>query len=58
MEVWDEVICRNEARKEKEAAIISRTKINLQKLISRATVIKNKMKETTSSSPSINCVCW
>jgi hypothetical protein len=34
-EVRDEDICRNEARKEKEAAIVSRKKMKLWELISR-----------------------
>ncbi len=43
-EVRDEVICRNEARKEKEAGIISRKKMKLWVLISRVKVIKDDMK--------------
>jgi hypothetical protein len=43
-EVRNEVIHRNEARKEKEFAVVSRKKMKLQELISRAKVIKDKMK--------------
>ncbi len=43
-EVRDEVICRNEARKEKEASIVSRKKKKLRELISRVKVIKDEMK--------------
>ena len=43
-EIRDEVICRNEARKEKEAGIVSRKKMKLRELISRVKVIKGKMK--------------
>ncbi len=43
-EVHDEVICRNEARKEKEFAIVSRKKMKLQELIPPIKVIKDKMK--------------
>ena len=44
-EVHDEVTCRNEARQEKEAAIISKKKTKLSELISRVKVIKDKMKD-------------
>ncbi len=44
-EVHDEVIRRNEARKEKEAGIVSRKKSKLRNLISRAKLIKDKMKD-------------
>jgi hypothetical protein len=43
-EVCDEVICRNEAGKEKEAGVVSRKKMKLQELISRVKVIKDEMK--------------
>jgi hypothetical protein len=43
-EVCDEVISRNEARKEKEASVISRKKMKLRELISIVKVIKDKMK--------------
>jgi hypothetical protein len=43
-EVRNEVICRNEARKEKEFAVVSRKKMKLQELISLVKVIKDKMK--------------
>jgi len=43
-EVRDEVIRRNETRKEKEAAVVSRKKTKLQELISRAKTIKAEMK--------------
>jgi hypothetical protein len=43
-EVRDEVICRNEARKEKEAGVVSRKKMKLRELISRVKVIKDDMK--------------
>ena len=39
VEARDEVICRNEARKEKEAAIVSRKKTKLRELISSAKAI-------------------
>jgi ribosomal protein S15P/S13E len=42
-EVRDEVICRNEARKEKEFAVLSRKIMNLQELISHVKVMKDKM---------------
>jgi hypothetical protein len=44
-EVHDEVIRRNEARKEKEAGIVSRKKSKLRDLISRAKLIKDKLKD-------------
>jgi hypothetical protein len=44
-EVRDEVICRNEARKEKEAGIVLRKKSKLGGLISLAKLIKDKMKD-------------
>ena len=44
-EVHDEVIRRNEARKEKEAGIVSRKKSKLRNLISCAKLIKDKMKD-------------
>ncbi len=43
-EVRDEVIRRNEARKDKEAAVESRKKMKLRELILSAKVIKDKMK--------------
>ncbi len=43
-EVRDEVICINEARKEKEFAVVSRKKMKLWELISCVKVIKDKMK--------------
>jgi hypothetical protein len=43
-EVCNEDICRNEARKEKGADIVSRKKMKLWKLISRVKVIKDEMK--------------
>ena len=43
-EVCDEVICRNGARKEKEAGVRSRKKIKLRELISCVKVIKDDMK--------------
>jgi len=43
-EVRDEVIRRNETRKEKEAAVVSRKKTKLQELISSAKTIKAEMK--------------
>ncbi len=43
-EVRDEVIHRNEARKEKEFAVVSRKKMKLWEFISRVKVIKDKMK--------------
>jgi hypothetical protein len=47
-EVRDEVIRRNEARREKEAAVVSRKKTKLQGLlISNAKVIKDKMESKT-----------
>ena len=47
VEAHDEVICRNEARKDKKAAVVSRKKTKLQWLISSAKVIKDKMKSKT-----------
>jgi hypothetical protein len=47
-EVHDEVIHRNEARKEKEAAVVLREKIKLPDIISRAKSIKDKMKDKNS----------
>ena len=47
VEARDEVICRNEARKDKEAAVVSRKKMKLQGLILKAKVIKDKMKSKT-----------
>jgi hypothetical protein len=44
VEVRDEVIRRNDARKEKEASVVSREKMKLWGLISRVKVIKDKMK--------------
>ena len=44
-EVRDEVIRRNEARKEKEAGVVLRKKSKLRNLISRAKLIKDKMKD-------------
>jgi hypothetical protein len=46
-EVCDEVICRNEARREKEADDVSKKKTKLRVLISSAKVIKDKMKNKT-----------
>ena len=43
-EVRDEVIRRNEARKEKEAGVVSRKKMKLRELISRVKEIKDDMK--------------
>ena len=43
-EVRDEVICRNEAKKEKEAGVVSRKKMKLRELISRVKEIKDDMK--------------
>jgi hypothetical protein len=43
-EVCEEVICRKDARKEKEAGIISRKKMKLRELMSRVKVIKDEMK--------------
>ena len=42
-ELWDEVIHRNEARREKEAAVILRKKMKLRELISRVKVNKDKI---------------
>ena len=47
VEARDEVIRRNEARKDKEAAVVSRKKTKLRGLISSAKVIKEKMKSKT-----------
>jgi hypothetical protein len=47
-EVHDEVIHRNEARKEKEAAVLSR-KSKLRNLNSRAKLAKDKMKNKNST---------
>jgi hypothetical protein len=47
-EVCDEVICRNEVRKEKEAGVVLRKKSKLKGLISRAKLIKDKMKDKNS----------
>jgi hypothetical protein len=44
-EVCDEVIRRNDARKEKEAAFIWREKNKLCDLVSRSKVIKDSMKD-------------
>jgi hypothetical protein len=44
-EVRDEVIRRNEARKEKEAGVVLRKKSKLSDLMSRAKLIKDKMKD-------------
>ena len=57
-EVWDEVIHRNEARRENEAAIVSRKKTNLQELISRGKVIKDEMKDKNCKLTIKNCVYW
>jgi hypothetical protein len=46
-EVRDEVIRRNEARREKEAAVVSRKKTKLRGLISNTKVIKDKMESET-----------
>jgi hypothetical protein len=45
--VHDEVIRKNEARREKAAAIILRKKTKLRELILSAKVIKDKMKSKT-----------
>ena len=45
--VRDEVVRKNEARREKEAATVSRKKTKLRELILSAKVIKNKMKSKT-----------
>jgi hypothetical protein len=42
-EVCNELICRNEARKEKEDTVVSRKKMKLRRLISRVKVITNNM---------------
>ncbi len=47
-EVREEVIRRNEARKEKEAGVVSRKKSKLRNLISHAKLIKDKMKDKNS----------
>ena len=47
VEARDEVICRNQARKDKEAAVVSRKKTKLRGLISSAKVILDKMKNKT-----------
>ena len=57
-EVCDEVFCRNEARKEKEAIVVSKKKTKLSELISRVKVIKDEMKDKFSSSLLTNRVCW
>ena len=57
-EVWDEVIHRNEARRENEAAIVSRKKTNLQELISRGKVIKDEMKDKNCKLTIKNCFYW
>jgi hypothetical protein len=46
-EVRDEVIRRNEARRDKEAAAVLRKKTRLRELISSAIVVKDKMKSET-----------
>jgi hypothetical protein len=45
--VCDEVVHKNEARREKEAATVSRKKTKLRELILSAKVIKDKMKSKT-----------
>ena len=45
--VRDEVIRKNEARREKEATTVSRKKTKLRELILSAKVIKDKMKSKT-----------
>ena len=45
--VCDEVVRKNEARREKEAATVSRKKTKLRELILSAKVIKDKMKSKT-----------
>ena len=50
--VRNEVIRKNEARREKEAATVSRKKTKLRELILSAKVIKNKMKSKTYK---LNC---
>ncbi len=47
VETRDEVIRRNEARKDKEAAVVLRKKTKLRGLISSAIVILDKMKNKT-----------
>jgi hypothetical protein len=47
-EVHDEVICRNEAREEKEAGVVLRNKSKLCNFISCAKLIKAKMKDKNS----------
>ena len=43
--VCDEVICRNEASKDKEAAIVSKKKTKLLELIVHVKMIKDEMKD-------------
>ena len=45
--VRDEVICKNEARREKEAATVPRKKTKLRELMLSEKVIKDKMKRKT-----------
>ena len=45
--VCDEVVRKNEARREKEAATVSRKKTKLRELTLTAKVIKDKMKSKT-----------
>jgi len=45
--VRDEVVRKNEARREKEAATVPRKKTKLRELILSATVIKDKMESKT-----------
>ncbi len=52
-EVHDEVIRRNEARKEREAGIVSRKKSKLRNLISCAKLIEDKMRTRITNSPQI-----
>jgi hypothetical protein len=50
--VRDEVVRKNEARREKEAVSVSRKKTKLRELILSAKVIKDKMKSKTYE---LNC---
>ncbi len=47
MPVCDEVVRKNEARREKEAATVTRKKTKLRELILSAKVIKDKMMESS-----------
>ena len=46
-EVDDEVICQDEARKDKESAVLLRKNTKLRELITRAKLIKAEMKSKT-----------